>query len=123
MKFSFKKRAMWPSKRKEVNKVLEAIEKHQTTFILAVAGDTLRTTLMTQADVGEIKKVIGTLKNDVSEVKSNVSVITAFVCNQRAKDVFKWLKTNDPSTNYAFARQKHESITSDWFNRSIVFIT
>jgi hypothetical protein len=46
---------MWPWKKKEVNKVLETIERHKSTFILAVAGDTLQTTLMTQADVGEIK--------------------------------------------------------------------
>jgi hypothetical protein len=55
LKFTFTKRIMWPWKKKEVNKVLETIERHKSTFILAVAGDTLQTTLMTQADVGEIK--------------------------------------------------------------------
>src|SRR5271170_3155595 len=101
LKFSFKKRIMWPWKEKELNKILETIEKHKATFILAVAGDTLQTTMIIQAEVLEMKENVGTLKDDVSEVKNYVSVLPTFVSDQRTKAILAWLKTNDPSTNHA----------------------
>jgi hypothetical protein len=121
LKFTFTKRIMWPWKEKEVNKVLETIERHKSTFILAVAGDTLQTTLMTQADVGEIKDGFVTLKDDVSDIKTNVSVIPTFVSDQRTERILTWLNPCDPSTNHAAARQKHEPTTGDWFIKSAAF--
>jgi hypothetical protein len=123
MKFSFVKRATWPRKEKEVTKVLDVIERHKVTFILAVASDTLQATLMTQADMGEIKDGIGTLKDDVSDIKSNVKVIPNFVSDQRTERILNWLKTCDPSTNHAAARQKHEPTTGNWFIQSAAFTT
>jgi hypothetical protein len=87
LKFRFTKRILWPWKEKVVNKVLETIARHKSTFILAVAGDTLQTTLMTQADMGEIKDGIGTLKDDVSDIKSNVGVIPTLVSDQRMEKI------------------------------------
>jgi ankyrin repeat domain-containing protein 50 len=121
LKFTFTKVIMWPWKEKEVNKVLETIERHKSTFILAVAGDTLQTTLMTQSDVGEIKDGIGTLKDDVSDIKTNVSVIPTLVSDQRTEKILAWLNTCDLSTNHAAARQKHEPTTGDWFIKSAAF--
>ena len=121
LKFTFTKRIMWPWKEKEVNKVLETIERHKSTFILAVAGDTLQTTLMTQADVGEIKDGFGTLKDDVLDIKTSVSIIPTLVSDQRTIKILTWLNTCDPSTNHAAARQKHEPATGDWFIESAAF--
>jgi hypothetical protein len=44
--FNFKRRMLWPWKEKEVNKILDTIEKHKATFSLAVSGDTLQTVLI-----------------------------------------------------------------------------
>ena len=104
-----------------MNKILDAIENHKTTFSLAVAGDNLQTALMTQADVGEISEGIRGLKGDVSEVIGHVSVIPTFVAEQQRKDILRWLKTNDFQTNHTLARQKHEPTTADWFIQSTAF--
>ena len=87
-----------------MNKILETIEKRKATFILAVAGDTLQTALMTQSDVGEISEGLKGLKGDVSEAIGHVSVIPTFVAEQQRKDILKWLKTNDFQTNHTLAR-------------------
>jgi hypothetical protein len=103
-KFNFKRRMLWPWKEKEVNKILDTIEKHKATFSLAVSGDTLQTVLMIQADVGEVGEDVRGLKRDVSEVIRHVSVIPTFVAEQQRKDILKWLKTNNFQTNHTLAR-------------------
>jgi hypothetical protein len=123
MEFSCMKRAVWPWKEKGVSKHLGTIEKHKATFILAVAGDTLLTTLTTQADVGEIKTGIGIPRDHVSELEDTVSVMPAFILDQETKDILKWLKTSDPSTNHTSARRKHEPTTGTWFLQSTPFKT
>jgi hypothetical protein len=61
------------------------------------------------------------LKDDVSDIKTNVSVIPNLVSDQRTAKILTWLNTCDPSTNHAAARQKHEPTTGDWFIKSAAF--
>ena len=124
-KFSFVKRLRWPWKEKEVDKVLGTIEKHKATLILAVAGDTLQTALITQADVGEVKVSLGELNGEVTEVKGYVCGIPKYLEEQRTKDIFRWLraKTSDVQTNHLSAREKHEPTTGEWFIQSTEFTT
>ena len=55
VKLTFQKKLIWPWKEKEVRKLLEVIEKHKSTFILAVTGDTLGVSLAIHDDVIDVK--------------------------------------------------------------------
>jgi hypothetical protein len=44
---------IWQWKEKEINKLLSHIEKHKATFILAIAGDTLRSSLSVEESVAK----------------------------------------------------------------------
>ena len=96
IKFTFKKKLMWPWREKEVGKILQVIEKHKSTFILAVAGDTLGVSLAIQDDVDHIKNDVGNIKDDVVIVKNDVMNIK---CNVAAIidpkiQILGWLKSN-----------------------------
>jgi ankyrin repeat domain-containing protein 50 len=90
-------RLMWPFK-KEVEGILQGIEKHKTTFILTLSGDILQTSLA--------------IKDDVSAVYMSIK------SDQRYREIIAWLKLGDPSTNHNAARSKHEPSTGNWFLES-----
>ena len=98
VKVSFQKKATWPWREKDVNKILQTIEKYKTTFILALNGDTLKVILAIQDNVQTM--VIGEKHNKILE----------------------WLKLSiEPSTNHNAARKKHEPTTGDWLLESELF--
>ena len=118
IKVTFKKKLIWPWKEKEVGKILQVIEKHKSTFILAMTGDTLGVSLAIQDDFENIKDGITAVKSDVADIKYNVAAIPTLVIDQRIKKILGWLNSNDPSTNHESARHKHQPTTGNWFIQS-----
>ena len=112
IKFTLKKRLAWPWKEKEVEKIHAIIEKHKSTFILAVTGDILGVSLDIQGHVIDIK-------DSVAEVADSIETM---VSHQKTKDILDWLKYCDPSTNHEAARSKHEPSTGNWFIESKIFV-
>jgi hypothetical protein len=98
---SFPKTLKWPWKEKEVRKILEKIEKHKTTFILAFTADTSQAALAIKDGVTEVSESIRTM---------NIS--------QRDDKIIDWLKLGDPSTNHDSARIKHEPNSGKWLIES-----
>ena len=115
IKFTFKKKLMWPWKEKEVEKLLQVIEKHKSMFILAVTSDTWDVSLDIQDNVENIKEI-------VADIKRNTAAIPSMIIDQRTKDIFVWLKSSDPSVNHESARRKHEPTTGNWFLQSSAFL-
>ena len=93
VKVGLRKRLIWPWKENEVGKLLAAIEKHKTIFILALAGDALRVTRA--------------IEDGVSGVTQSIQTIAI---NQQNEQILSWIKSTDPSTNHAATRKKHEAI-------------
>jgi DNA replication protein DnaC len=111
VKLNLPQRLFWPWKEKEVEKLLEVIERHKATFILALGADTLRATRA--------------IRNGVSEITESVRTIAIDQRTEQKKDekhkILTWLKASDPSLNHLAARKKHEPTTGNWFLQSKTF--
>jgi ankyrin repeat domain-containing protein 50 len=105
LKVSFKKKATWPWKEKEVAKILQSIEKFKTIFILALNGETLQ--------------VVRAIQESVKDISESIQ---KFTLSDKHKRILKWLKSSDPSVNHNAARKKHEPTTGDWLLESEIFI-
>ena len=81
IKVTFKKKLMWPWKEKEVGKILQVIEKHKSTFILAVTGDTLGVSLAIQDDVTDVKDAVDNIKDDVGNIKDGIAIVKSDVAD------------------------------------------
>ena len=138
--FTFKKKLTWPWKEKQIEKILEVIEKQKSTFILAVTGDALGVSLAIHDRVGDINNNVNYIKDDVGGIKDGVENIkdgveitgsiqtlaidrTTTKDRKQRKEVLDWLKSCDPSTNHESARNKHEPTTGNWFIQSNTFVT
>jgi hypothetical protein len=101
---SVRRRLLWPIEGPKLEEILRSLEKHKTTFIIALTGDGL---------------VVNIETNDrVEAVQSQLDDIR--IADQR-KGILQWLKGPDPSTNHNSARKKHEQGTGDWLLRSDQF--
>lgn len=114
IKVNFKKKMMWPWKEKEVGKILAVIEKHKSTFILALTGDTLRLSVAIHDSVMD-------MKDNVTQIAGSIQTIQVTI-DDKTKDILTWLTSNDPSTNHNSARHKHEPTTGTWFVQSKAFL-
>jgi hypothetical protein len=101
VKISFKKRATWPWKEREVSQSLQSIEKFKTIFILALDGKTLQ--------VGR------TIQESVTNVSESIQKM------DRHRSILDWFQSSDPSVNHNEARKKHEPTTGDWLLKSELF--
>jgi hypothetical protein len=104
VKVSFKNKATWPWKEKDVRKILQSLEKFKTIFILALNGETLQ--------------VVRAIQESVKDVSESIRTMTI---SDRHKSILDWVKSNDPSINHNAARQKHEPTTGDWLLESELF--
>jgi ankyrin repeat domain-containing protein 50 len=104
LKVSFKKKATWPWKEKDVGRILQSLEKFKTIFILALSGETLQ--------------VVRAIQESVKDVSESIQTM---ILSDRHKSILGWLKRNDPSINHNAARKKHEPTTGDWFLESELF--
>lgn len=112
IKLNFKKKLMWPWKEKEIGKILAVIEKHKSTFILAITGDILGVTVSMQENVEDIKDGIAEFTVSLQTMRMD----------QKQKEVLNWLKCSDPSINHESACNKREPTTGNWFLETENFI-
>lgn len=88
------KAVTWPWISNRIEPVLEVIEKQKTLMLLAMQGDTTRSTLFIQ------------------------DTIHSHVQYTKYKDILKWLNKADPITNHTAACEKRLAKTGEWFIES-----
>jgi Fungal N-terminal domain of STAND proteins len=86
-----RRRLLWPVEGDKFEEILQALEKHKTTFILALAGDNFNTAQKTELGVQEVKTSIEELR-----------------AKEKRRSILRWLKDADPTSNHRAARKKHE---------------
>ncbi|KAG8832783.1 hypothetical protein FRC20_007808, partial [Serendipita sp. 405] len=94
---SLRNRLMFPFQGEKLVELLQTLEKHKTSFILALAGDQAKLTC-------NIEKTV----NNVSDQLEDIKLL------EYRKEILKWLKGSDPTTNHNTARKKHEPGTGEW---------
>jgi hypothetical protein len=89
---------VWPFKEKDVEKLLQSVERAKSTMQFALTADQTALTL---------------------EIHDGVSSLTQqFMANslyQRRRGIRDWLAAPDPFPNHAAARKKRQPLTGDWF--------
>jgi ankyrin repeat domain-containing protein 50 len=128
VKVRFKEKLLWPWKEKQVNKILNLIEKYKSSFMVALTGDTLQLSRSIRDDVDVIKDGVSNLKIDVSDIKDDVSEIKDSVADIQdhmseveQERLLEWLHPPDPSENHREARRKHQPATGTWLLDSSIF--
>jgi hypothetical protein len=86
-----RRRLLWPIEASKFEEILQGLEKHKTTFILALAGNNAHSGQKTELGVQEVKSSIEDLKTE-----------------EKRKSVLRWLRDADPTSNHRAARKKHE---------------
>ena len=86
----------WTWKEAEVKKLLNDVLQHKTTITLGLLSQTAR-------DVGDIKKSVQQIQEDLSD--------------RQRRDITSWLETTNPSQNHNFAKDLYESHTGEWVLR------
>ena len=107
----FKKvsRAMtWPLKEKETRKTLDAIERHKSTFTLALTGDSAR--------------LISRLQVNVADLHGTVQNMERLQMSLYDKSILQWLSPADYLSSHDAARKKHEPTTGAWLLQSDEFL-
>ncbi|CZR69571.1 uncharacterized protein PAC_19471 [Phialocephala subalpina] len=93
-----RRRLLWPVESGKVQEILAGLEKHKSSLMLAIlasGGENEETNL----------RVIAETKMSVEELKAM----------EKRKDVLRWLKDVDPTSNHRVARKKHEQPeTGSW---------
>jgi ankyrin repeat domain-containing protein 50 len=93
------KRALeWPFKEKDVEKLLQSVQRAKGTMHLALSADQTALTLEIHEGVGELTKQF---------------VVSSL--DQRKRRVEEWLAAQDPFPNHVAARKKRQPLTGDWF--------
>jgi NACHT domain/Fungal N-terminal domain of STAND proteins len=123
---SFGLKAMkWPFKENAVNEIVETIEKHKSTIILALSGDSLQSIRVINDGVEQLSTAVENLsiKQDehaelTTAMTGSISAIGDSMQNRENDDkrrrVINWLEGCDSSTNHHAARAKHEPGTGNW---------
>ncbi|KAI9762711.1 MAG: hypothetical protein M1840_001178 [Geoglossum simile] len=86
-----RRRLLWPVEGGKFEEILQGLEKHKTTLILALAGDNFNSAQKTELDVQDVKTSIGELQ-----------------AGEKRRSVLRWLRDVDPTPNHRAARKKHE---------------
>lgn len=92
-----RRRLMWPFEGGKVEELLAGLEKHKSTFMLALAGDSAEMDVVTSEAISKIGSQIDDLQ-----------------IREERRLIAEWLRGADPSTNHNAARKKHEPGTGDW---------
>jgi hypothetical protein len=90
----------WPWKWKDIGPVLENIEKQKTLMLLAMQGDTTRTTLA--------------IENTVKDIQYHIQ-------DAKHEKILAWLNKTDPISNHTAACGKRQIGTGEWFISSHEF--
>ncbi|SRR6266536_3720905 len=99
-----RQKLLWPIQGSRIEDILKELEKHKTTFILALTGDNARSNLSTEQTVKDVKSMLEDSK----------------VSEQRQK-ILHWLKGADPTTNHNAAQRSREPNTGEWLIQSEAF--
>jgi ankyrin repeat domain-containing protein 50 len=94
----------WKWTSKDIEKILQTIEREKTVLILALQAETNEGSLQIQAGVKEVSDSIHEMEMD-----------------RRFQNVVNWLSNIDPSPNHDRARKKHQPGTGSWFLHSDTF--
>ncbi|KAG8753175.1 hypothetical protein FRC14_006356 [Serendipita sp. 396] len=94
---SIRKRLLFPFQGAKLDELLQTLEKHKTSFLLALAGDQAKVTL-------NIEKSVNNVSDQLEDMKAS----------EYRKEVLRWFKGADPTTNHNAARKKHEPGTGEW---------
>lgn len=86
-----RRRLLWPIEASKFEEILQGLEKHKTLFILALAGDNLQSAQKTELGVQGFESSMEDLK-----------------VKEKRKDILRWLRDADPTSNHRAARKKHE---------------
>jgi NACHT domain len=91
------KAVTWPWISSHIDPLFEVLEKQKTLMLLAMQGDTTRTTLAIQ------------------------DTVHTHVQHANRKEILKWLNRTDPATNHNAACKKKHDETGKWFLESREF--
>lgn len=101
------KRALeWPFKEKDVEKLLQSVQRAKSTMHLALWADQTALTL-------EIHEGVGNLTRQ----------FVASSLDERKRRVRDWLAAPDPFPNHLVARKKRQPMTGNWFLEGEVYGT
>lgn len=89
---------VWPFKEKDVEKLLQSVERAKSTMQFALSAD--RTVLTLEIHEG---------------VNSLTQQFAASSLDKRRRGIRDWLAAPDPFPNHAAARKKRQPLTGDWF--------
>lgn len=95
---SVKRSLVWPFKEKEIEKLLENVQRAKSTLNFALSVDQTVMTL-------EIHEGVESLTRGFA----------AIALDRRKSEICEWLGAPDPYPNHAAARKKHQPLTGDWF--------
>jgi hypothetical protein len=89
---------VWPFKEKDVEKLLQSVQKAKSTMQLALAADQTAMTLEIHEKVSHLTDHFATSSLD-----------------QRRQSIRGWLAAPDPFPNHVAAKKKRQPLTGDWF--------
>jgi hypothetical protein len=88
----------WPFKEKDVEKLMQSVQKAKSTMQFALSAD--QTVLTLEIHEG---------------VENLTQQFAANSLDQRRRSIRDWLAAPDPFPNHAAARKKRQPLTGDWF--------
>ena len=88
---AIRRRLLWPVEGGKFEELLQGLEKHKTTIILALAGDIVHSEQKTELGLQGVMSSIEDLK-----------------AREKRRNVLQWLSDADPTSNHREAREKHE---------------
>ncbi|KAH6704178.1 hypothetical protein BKA61DRAFT_660800 [Leptodontidium sp. MPI-SDFR-AT-0119] len=94
----------WPFSSKDIDKRLQVINDHKTTFTLALTSDHFAFTR--------------TIKDDIATMQTEQRTLAA---SEKQREIRHWLSSPDPSSNYNAARKARQATTGEWFLKSNEF--
>jgi hypothetical protein len=95
---SVKRSLVWPFKEKEIEKLLQNVQRAKNTLNFALSADQALMTL-------EIHEGVESLTRGIA----------ATALDRRKSEIRGWLDAPDPYPNHAAARKKRQPLTGDWF--------
>ncbi|CCD54455.1 hypothetical protein BofuT4_P125030.1 [Botrytis cinerea T4] len=100
------KSLIWPFKKKDVDKLVDFIDKHKHDLMLAFGVENLHISLRHHGILEDIRSEIGAARSEIGAAQSD----------KERSQIIKWLAKSlpDPSTEHDIARKKFQKGTGSW---------